>query len=129
MTFLLCAGTALLLGATCARADDHVKTRHARHHQTVAEKAPVAKKGGQSIPTRDGRHAQFVDGRAAGGASGPEYRVRTGSHIPQHYNRRGYTTDSPDNEFIYDKNDIRLRKATDVNDSLRSVPGLTVSRP
>ena len=30
--------------------------------------------------------------------------------------------------FIYDKNDARLRSTNNVEDSLRSVPGVSVSR-
>ena len=125
---LVCVGATLLLGASVTRADEPAKKKHARHQQTVAKAIPVNEKGGHLIPTRDDRHAQEVEGRDAGGANGPEYRVTTGSMIPQHYNRRGYGTDSRDNLFIYDQNDIRLRQAENVSDSLRSVPGLSIGR-
>ncbi len=134
-TALFCVGTALFFGASPVRADEPAKAKHRHDHQTVAKQetvtkaAPAGDKGGHLIPTRDDRHAQEVEGRDAGGANGPEYRVTTGSLIPQRYNRRGYTTDSRDNLFIYDQNDIRLRQSENVSDSLRSVPGLSVGRP
>ena len=113
-------GAALALGATHLRADDDTKTTH--HHHRVARKASAP------VPSKDDRNAQEVKGDTVGGATGAEYRVRTGSHLPEHYNRRGYTTDSRDNESIYDKNDIRLQNSNTVGDALRQVPGVTVGR-
>lgn len=124
-TALFCVGATLSLGVSAARADEDSKPHHRRHHQ-VARKAEAADKRATVAPTRDDRRPQEIEGRAAGGATGPEYRVVTGSNIPQRYNRRGYTTDSRDNLFIYDQNDIRLQRTNNVADSLRDVPGLTV---
>ena len=84
-----------------------------------------ADKTGQ-IATRDGKHSTSANGGQTGGANGQETRVPTGSHIPQTYHRKAYTTDRSDNTFIYDKNDQRLRSTNNVGDSLRSVPGVTV---
>lgn len=131
------AGVAFALTAAAAQAEEPKKddstTKRQRHVATknngdLAEKrARLAKKNNQApIPTRDGRNAKYVEGGAAGGADGTERAVLTGSKIPRTYNRRGYTTDSHDSQFIYDKNDIRLRSTNNVSDSLRSVPGLTV---
>ena len=111
---------ALVLGATNTRADDDTKT--ARHHHRSAQKANAP------VPSKDDRNAREVKGDVVGGATGPEYRVRTGTHLPEHYNRRGYTTDSRDNEVIYDKNDIRLQNSNTVSDSLRQIPGVNVGR-
>ena len=71
-----------------------------------------------AIPTRDDRASQETKGNVVGGANGPEYRVRTGSNLPEHYNRRGYSTDSRDNSTIYDKNDIRLQHTNSVHGCL-----------
>ncbi len=122
-TTFLCAGAALLAGATNLRADDTSKTKHHRRHRQEAARTTS---GGHLIPTRDDRHSQETKGQRVGGANGPEYRVRTGSALPERYNRRGYSTDSRDNEFIYDQNDIRLQSKNNVGDSLRNVPGVTV---
>ena len=122
-TTLLCAGAALLIGAASLRADDDTKTTHRRHHREAAEKTTT---GSHQIPTRDDRNSQETKGERVGGANGPEYRVRTGSTLPEHYHRRGYSTDSRDNEFIYDQNDIRLQSKNNVGDSLRNVPGVSV---
>ena len=122
---LFSVGTALVLGASALRADDETKPRH-RHHQTTEQKAEIAHPGTTAIPTRDDRSSQETKGHVVGGANGPEYRVRTGSNIPEHYNRKGYSTDSRDNEFLYDKNDIRIQRSNNVADQLRDVPGVTI---
>ena len=130
---LFCVGTALTFGAATVRADDDAKPRHHRRHHQEAVTKPASTESARAssgqIPTRDDRHSEATPGRPVGGANGPEYRVRTGSHIPERYNREGYSTDSRDNLFIYDKNDTRLRSTNNVGDSLRSVPGVSVSRP
>ena len=94
----------------------------------VTHRSPAAVAASDSgrPPTKDGRNAQYQPGRTVGGGTGPEYVVRTGSHIPQDQNRRGYTTDSPDNSFVYDQNDIRVQSTDTVGDSLRTVPGISV---
>lgn len=122
---LFCVGATLLIGASAVRADDDTKTHHRRHQKTT-RKADAARKGTTAIPTRDDRSSQETKGHVVGGANGPEYRVRTGSNLPERYNRRGYSTDSRDSEFIYDKNDIRIQHTNNVADSLRDVPGVTV---
>lgn len=119
-------GATLLFGASALRADDDTKTSRHRHHQEVIEKADAPRKALTAIPTRDDRGSQETSGHVVGGANGPEYRVRTGSTLPEHYHRRGYSTDSRDNEFVYDKNDIRLQSKNNVGDGLRNVPGVTV---
>ena len=118
MAALLCVGVALLIGAASVRADDDTKTPRRQHKVAAKAHAPVL--------TVDDRNAQEVKGDVTGGATGPEHRVRTGSHIPEHYNRRGYTTDSRDNESIYDHNDIRLQNSNTVSEALRQVPGVNV---
>ena len=80
-----------------------------------------------TIPTRDDRHSQEVAGNGVGGGYGPEYRVPTGSNLPQSYNRKGYTTDAQDPSYVYDQNDVRLQSTNSVGDSLRSVPGVSVN--
>lgn len=139
-TFLSNKSLAFALGAVLlltvnARADDETSRPH--HHRPKVHKEAaveikkhstargVARPAGQ-IPTRDDRNSQEVTGGAVGGANGPEYRVPTGSHLPRHYNRKGYTTDDDQDTFIYDKNDQRLRSTNNVGDSLRSVPGVSV---
>lgn len=125
-TALFCAGAALLFGVSAVRADDDAKTHHRRRHQETADKAEPAKKAITAIPTRDDRGSQETKGDVVGGANGPEYRVRTGTNLPDHYNRRGYSTDSRDNATIYDKNDIRLQHTNSVRDALRDDPSITV---
>ena len=123
---LSCTAATLLFGASALRADDDTKTTHHRRHQETAQKADTGRKTITAIPTRDDRNSQETAGHVVGGANGPEYRVRTGTTLPEHYNRRAHSTDSRDNEFIYDKNDIRLQSKNNVQDSLRNVPGVTV---
>lgn len=125
-TALFCVGAALLFGATTVRADDDAKTHHRRHHQENAERAEPARKAITAIPTRDDRASQETKGNVVGGANGPEYRVRTGTNLPDHYNRRGYSTDSRDNTTIYDKNDFRLQHTNNVQDALRDDPSISV---
>ena len=125
-TAFFCVGVTLLLGAATLRADDDAKTSHRRHHQSNTEKAESAKKPITAIPTQDDRASQETKGHVVGGANGPEYRVQTGSHIPNHYNRRGYSTDSRDNSTIYDSNDFRLQHTNSVTDALRDDPSITV---
>ena len=118
ITALFCVGAVLLFGTATLRADDDTKTPHRQRK--------VASKAHTPVLTVDDRNAQEVQGGVTGGATGPEHRVRTGSHIPEHYNRRGYTTDSRDNETIYDHNDIRLQNSNTVSESLRQIPGVNV---
>ena len=125
-TAACCLSTALLFGAVTVRADDDTKTKHRHHHQDNAEKAEPATKPITAIPTRDDRASQETKGNVVGGANGPEYRVRTGSNIPEHYDRRGYSTNSRDNSTIYDKNDFRLQHTNSVTDALRDDPSITV---
>ena len=83
-----------------------------------------------AIPTKDStRHSQYVDGHGVGGGTGPEYSIPTGSLIPQHYDRRGYITDTADPSFVYDQNDIRFQISDNVSDQLRTIPGVNVSGP
>ena len=129
-----CIGTILALSVAVARADapkkDDDSTSTTTHQKHVAKAKAVTKVTEKSapttLPTRDGRNAQYSFGGQTGGSNGPEHAVLSGSHIPRTYNRRGYSTDTEDNAFIYDKNDIRLRSTLNVQDSLRSVPGVTV---
>ena len=114
-----CLAVTLALGA-CA------------NQPTAANKNRPGTTGGTAsgvIPSSDGRNAQYVAGSAAGGGNGPEYSVPTGSMLPQHYNRRGYTTDAADPAFVYDQNDVRVSNTNSVADQLRTIPGVTVSGP
>ena len=86
---------------------------------------PAAVNAGR-IPTQDSRGAHYQPGGVVGGANGPEYAVRTGSQLPTNQNRRAHTTDAPEDNFVYDQNDIRLQSTNSVGDSLRSVPGVNV---
>ena len=125
-------GAVLLFAAQSANADEPKHKRHAKVAQTGADhNDSTAKRADRTgkIPTIDGNHSTAAVGREVGGANGQETRVPTGSHIPQTYQRRGYTTDRADNSFIYDQNDIRLRSTNNTADSLRSVPGITVRGP
>ena len=129
---VLCIGATFALSAVSARADEPKKddtttTTHkhvaakATHHAKPAEKTITT-----AIPTAGGRNAKYVTGGTLGGGTGPEYAVPTGSHIPRAYNRRGYTTDSPYNEFIIDQNDQRFQNSDTVGGALRQVPGVSV---
>ena len=129
----VCIGMAFALSAVVARADepkkDDTATTTTRKH--VAAKAthdanPADKKATTVIPTEDGRSAHYVSGGVVGGANGQEHAVLTGSQLPRTYDRRAYSTDSRDSEFILDKNDQRLRQTNTVQDALRSVPGINV---
>ena len=134
----LLVGAAFALTAVSARAEEPKKdsetTTATHHHKHVASKAKstesraqLEKKNAQApIPTRDGRNSTYSPGAGVGGSNGAERSVLTGSHIPRTYHRRGYTTDSQDDHFIYDKNDIRLQSTNSVGQSLRSVPGIRV---
>lgn len=113
---LCCLATAATLGACSSQSTADV-------HRSPAA---IAASNSGRLPTVDGRNAWYQPGRPTGGANGPEYAVRTGSIIPQNQNRRGYTTDSPDNSFVYDQNDIRIQSTNSVGDSLRTVPGVSV---
>lgn len=117
---MLCLGSMLTLGA-CATSHPVASNSHR------ADTAGGTASG--SIPTKDGRNSQYVAGNTVGGATGQEYSVPTGSQIPRHYNRQGYTTDNPDPSFVYDQNDIRVQSQNDVSDGLRSVPGVNVGGP
>ena len=137
-SLVLVLGATLALTTTVARADDESPKLHTRTKKAakVAKSDVVTRsnprktiKGSDSIPTRDDRHSQEVNGGPVGGANGPEYRVPTGSNLPKRYNRRGYTTDSDQNSFIFDKNDQRLRSHNNVSEALRLVPGLNVGGP
>ena len=131
-------GAALLFAVSQTSADEpkpkrraktekaHTEKPQAEHSTTTAK--PVNPNNGR-FPTADGRNSTSADGHGVGGATAQETRVPTGSLIPRTYQRRGYTTDSQDNSFIYDQNDIRLRSTNTVQDSLRTVPGLTISGP
>ena len=105
------------------RAKAHIARPATRSSQRAAAM------GNAPLPTRDDRNSREVTGGLVGGANGPEYRVPTGSHLPQRYHRRGYTTDSDKNSFIFDRNDQRLRSHDSVGEALRSVPGLNVTGP
>ncbi len=126
---VLGVGAALLFTATAARANEPKRKRHAHTEKRADDDSVTPAKADRTgqIPTRDGRHSTSADGGQVGGANGQETRVPTGSQIPQTYHRRAYTTDRSDSTFIYDKNDQRLRSTNNVGDSLRSVPGVTVS--
>lgn len=125
-------GAVLLFAIQNAKADEPKHKRHARTEKTGADHNDSTAKSADrtgKIPTVDGSHSTSAQGREVGGANGQETRVPTGSHIPQTYQRRGYTTDRADNSFIYDQNDIRLRNTDNTADSLRSVPGITIRGP
>ena len=125
---VLGVGAALLFTATTTRADEPKRKHHASSEKKADDQSVTparADRTGQ-VPSQDGRHSTSVEGSQVGGANGQETRVPTGSHIPQTYHRKAYTTDRSDNTFIYDKNDQRLRSTNNVGDSLRSVPGVTV---
>ena len=141
-TMLRTKSTAFLLSAAfvCSvasvRADDPKPVTHHHHVKTVkADSADqdarrdhsTRVEGANTIPTRDDRNSREVFGGAANGGSGPEYRVPTGSQLPKHYNRRAHTTDNEDNEYIVDKNDQRVQSKNNVGDTLRNIPGVTVS--
>jgi hypothetical protein len=124
----------LTLGTADLRADNPTADATTTTHKHVAAKNQVTstkstdRKAASTtaIPTRDGKGASYVDGNITGGANGKEHAVLTGSQLPRTYHRGGYTTDSSDSTFVYDKNDIRLRSTNTVQDSLRSVPGVNV---
>ena len=124
-------GAVLLFAVHHANADEPRHKRHARTEKAADHSGSTAKSADRTgkIPTVDGNHSTSAPGREVGGANGQETRVPTGSHIPQTYQRRGYTTDRADNTFIYDQNDIRLRSTDNTADSLRSVPGITIRGP
>ena len=133
-TAVLCAGAVIASGIVAARADEPKKDDSTTiHHKKAVTKTQHATKiadkkttGPGTIPTKDGRNSQYVPGRGVGGSTGPEYSVLTGSHIPRRYDQRGYTTNTYDDHFIYDQNDIRLQSARSPEDALRAIPGLTV---
>ena len=122
-------GTVLLFAVQAAKADEPKQKRHTQAEKSDDYSVKPAKKsvdGSGTIPTRDGKRSTSADGGVVGGANGQETRVPTGSQIPQTYHRHGYTTDRSDPAFIYDKNDQRLQQSINVQDSLRTVPGVTV---
>lgn len=125
---VLTLGTAILLTAVTARADEPRRKRHATAARAGDDQTVTPAKADSSgqIATRDGRHSTSANGSQTGGADRRETRVPTGSNIPQTYHRKGYTTDRSDNTFIYDKNDQRLQGANSVGESLRSVSGVSV---
>lgn len=123
-------GAVLLFAVNTANAD---QPKHKRRAQTEKREddysvTPANKSvdGSGNIATRDGKRSTSAQGSQVGGSNGQETRVPTGSHIPQTYHRRAYTTDRDQNAFIYDQNDQRLRSVNNVGDSLRQVPGVTV---
>lgn len=123
-------GAVLLFAAHTASADEPKRKprTHTVKHDDDYSVRPANKSvdGSGNIPTRDGKRSSSSQGSQVGGANGQETRVPTGSHIPQTYHRRAYTTDRDQNTFIYDQNDQRLRGVNNVGDSLRQVPGVTV---
>ena len=121
-------GAVLLFAVSNANADEPKHKHRAQTEKQEADHSGVPAKADRTgqIATRDGKHSTSADGGVVGGADGRETRVPTGSHIPQTYDRRGYTTNSSGNTFIYDKNDQRLQQSINVQDSLRSVPGVTI---
>ncbi len=121
---------ALAITLTLAGCADQPATssRQARTSTTPSSGSSRAARDDRGlIPTRDNRDSTLVAGNTVGGGNGPEYRVHTGSNLPQHYNRRAYTTDTQDPSFDYDQDDIRLQSTNNVADSLRSVPGVRVN--
>ena len=130
---LLC-GAALVFSTASARAGDDTKTTvHHKHHPKTAAVDRSAEadhstrvKGADTIPTRDDRNSKEVSGGAAGGATGPEYRVPTGSMLPKHYDRHAHTTNTDDNTYIVDKQDQRIQDHNNLGDTLRDIPGVTV---
>ena len=121
-------GAVLLFAAHSVKADEPKHKHHAQaeKHDDDRNVTPAKADRNGQIPTRDGKRSTSADGGAVGGANGRETRVPTGSQIPQTYHRRAYTTDRSDPTFIYDKNDQRIQQTINVQDSLRSVPGVTV---
>ena len=128
---VVCAGAAFFLGVAQVRAQNPDGYGSAAPRDKKEERAKPTNQSTKakvkgSIPTRDVRHSKYSPGRQAGGSNGEETAVLTGSNIPRKYRRRGYNTDSGDNVFIYDQNDIRFRSSGNVSDQLRTVPGLSV---
>ena len=121
-------GAVLLFAVNSANADEPKHKHRAQTEKLQADNNPIPAKADRTgqIATRDGKHSTSVDGGPVGGAQGRETRVPTGSHIPQTYERRASTTNTPGNTFIFDKNDQRLQQSINVQDSLRSVPGVNV---
>ena len=98
-------------------------------------KTPVAKTNGHAtqsvngsglIPTRDDRNSMEVAANTVGSGNGPEYRVPTGSNLPQSSNRLGNTTDGQDPTAVIDQGDIRLQRHDSVSDALKSDPSISV---
>ena len=122
----VCIGAAFAFSTVAARADEpNVSTAPRKHSAAKTSPAEITTFT-TVIPTRDGRSALYVSGGIVGGADWHENAVLTGSQLPRSYNRRAYTTDANGSSFIYDQNDIRLQSTLNVQDSLRSVPGVNV---
>lgn len=99
-----------------------------------ASNTPVAKTNGRAArsvdssglpPSQDDRHSREVAANTVGSGYGPEYRIPTGSNIPQSYDRQGNTTNAADPTDVIDKGDIRLQRRDNVGDALKSDPSIS----
>ncbi len=132
-TFLavLGVGTALVLSASVARADEPKPKRQTTSEaQDEASYTPVkSRRSGKNKPSVDGRNSTSAKSNTVGGASGRETRVPTGTNLPKTYQRKGYTSDRDPSTNVYDQNDIRFKNSDSVSDALRQVPGVNVGGP
>ena len=128
---VLGVGAAFLLGANRAHADDpKPKRQNTTETHDDSSYTPVkSARSGKKKPSIDGRNSTSAKSHTVGGASGQETRVPTGTHLPQTYQRKGYTSDRDPSTNIYDQNDIRFKNSNSVSDTLRQVPGVNVGGP
>ena len=108
---LLGVPSGLLAGGTDTPDANSASRRHLKS-TTVAATAPVKKAGTSPTPVAVGR---------------PQYRILTGSHIPQRYNEYGYITDSSLPVTVLERDDIgHLDGRPTVGAVLSQIPSVTI---
>ena len=124
-------GGAFFLSVNLAQADGPKPKRHntSETHDDSSYTPTKSARSGKHKPSVDGRNSTSAKSNTVGGASGQETRVPTGTHLPQTYQRKGYTSDRDPSTNIYDQNDIRFKNSDSVSDTLRQVPGVNVGGP